>query len=290
MYSSTSRCKNLSWTASAGISHINISTSNESTYKKRFNPHFQALTVATEIKCKFCRKHDHALTDCKTFKRAMKRDRWRFVKTQRLCYQCLQSNHNKDACSAPHCGECGQPHHSLLHWKTPSNAPFNSHSDDTQNNDTKEIVTNINTPMNHAIVLLKIVHVYIDCPEGSLLTHTLLDDGASVSLISADLAERAGLHGQPQTIRLRGPFNNTVMSECEIVDISLSSSDGNKFKIQARKMKELQLPTQSYVDTSKYTHLRDLQDCIKLRAIDLVYIMDQNNPRKTWPRKFKCKN
>ncbi|KAJ2939054.1 hypothetical protein O0L34_g10243 [Tuta absoluta] len=70
--------------------------------------------------CSFCKKSRHALTDCRPFRRAMRRDRWRHVKSKGLCFLCLQK-HDRNACPAPVCAidSCGMAHHHLLHYKKP---------------------------------------------------------------------------------------------------------------------------------------------------------------------------
>ncbi|KAJ8731192.1 hypothetical protein PYW07_004356 [Mythimna separata] len=76
----------------------------------------------TAEKCKFCKKNKHALSDCSQFKRAMRKDRWRFVRVNKLCFKCLGDRHpDKNECTAENCNveACGGAHHQMLHWTKP---------------------------------------------------------------------------------------------------------------------------------------------------------------------------
>ena len=40
--------------------------------------------------CLFCKRTNHALTDCRTFSKERVAQRWKFAKNENLCYLCLQ--------------------------------------------------------------------------------------------------------------------------------------------------------------------------------------------------------
>lgn len=54
-----------------------------------------AMVVDTaQAKCRFCKRTaEHSFSDCGKFKRAMRNDRWRFVRANKLCFKCLGARH-----------------------------------------------------------------------------------------------------------------------------------------------------------------------------------------------------
>ena len=244
--------------ASAGISHIHTQDS----YKKRpeeRKPQVHTVQVDAEDKCRFCKKAKHQLVECTRFKRALKRDRWRFARAHKLCYKCLTSQHGKQNCLAPDCDieGCGQPHHNLLHWSKPEvqREPVMNPSTSS------ETVNMIHTLRDK--VLLKVVPVTIHGPKSSVSTYALLDDGASISLISSHISEQIGLHGKSVNMRVRSAWDSSVLTcESEIVNIVLSNSDGERFNLSARKINELNLKVQSCskINYDKYKHYSDFSE------------------------------
>ncbi|XP_048483474.1 uncharacterized protein LOC125489919 [Plutella xylostella] len=219
-------------------------------------------------KCQFCRVSKHILTDCKKFRRSLRKYRWAFVKRTGLCFKCLTAQHDRQTCPAAACDvdSCGEAHHRLLHY-VPSPRQNNVVAvqvTQTENADTEsespETVTHINS--NRCSVLLKVVNINIHGPNGVINATALLDDGSTVSLISAALAERAGLRGRPHALRVRGAWDNTdLVCDTEILDFELSNKHGKVFKVSARSVKELNLPEQnlSVVNCENYKYLSELK-------------------------------
>ncbi|XP_063368187.1 uncharacterized protein LOC134656557 [Cydia amplana] len=213
--------------AAAGVTHIH--SQNEHKFPKKMEDRkLQVHPILnndndTNTKCKFCKVSYHPLTNCIKFKRALRKDKWRFVKINRICHKCLLLGHGKETCPAASCDVdgCGLPHHRLLHWpnkpnaasaaprnnstnEDPNNTPTLSATDESANNNpTTAIVTNtVVEPSDSDSVYLKSVRVNLHGPGGTIATYALLDDGAAVSLISADLANCVNLQavlGRPLT-------------------------------------------------------------------------------------------
>lgn len=265
--------------AESGVSHIQYQNefNKNKQHQKKHSDHHSVLTSVkvgdpdTAGKCKFCRRNKHALPDCSQFKRAMRKDRWRFVRANNLCYKCLCARHpDKNECTAENCNveACGEAHHQMLHWKKPevarreSSAPPNDTATDTASAAASELVSHAITraAQCHEVsvikpktnVILKIVPVTIHGPRSSVATHALLDDGATVTLIAADLADKVGLHGERVTMRASGAWDSELLCETEIIKCKISNSDGNKFDLRARKLKELNLPLQLFTSNVNY--------------------------------------
>ncbi|XP_063829328.1 uncharacterized protein LOC135078710 [Ostrinia nubilalis] len=239
--------------------------------------------------CRFCRGSKHDLTDCRKFKKSLRKDRWFFVRRSGLCYKCLISRHERQTCPATVCdvAGCGQPHHRLLHY-TPSARPHDAAparaggdappAAETETSAQSEAVTHINT--NNCSVLLKVVPVNIHGPNGVFKACALLDDGSTVSIMSSALAERAGIRGRKQSMRVRGAWDNTeLVCETELLDLTLSNKHGEKFDLQVRSVDELNLPKQdlSIVHCGNYGHLLELESELCCASLKPEVLIGQDN-------------
>ncbi|XP_047991945.1 uncharacterized protein LOC125230728 [Leguminivora glycinivorella] len=216
-------------------------------------PKAQAILLQTDQrdntekndKCSFCRTQYHELPDCKKFKRALRKDRWRHVKKFGLCYKCISQRHDRETCSAPMCDKdnCGDAHHSLLHYEyigkdgdTSISRPVDvnvSALPQPESNIVTEPTTSSSTssPVTEAAtcsidtekhVLLKVVPVNIHGPNGVFSTTAFLDDGSTVSLLSVELAARVGLFGHNETMRVCGAWkDDELVREATVVNLQL---------------------------------------------------------------------
>ena len=108
--------------------HPFLSQSSQSTtkppIKQPIKPTYKSSTFTTSTataagSCPMCSK-DHRLYQCDAFKSKNPRERADFVKSNRLCFNCLSSKHHVKQCkSATRCraNSCGKPHHTLLHYE-----------------------------------------------------------------------------------------------------------------------------------------------------------------------------
>ncbi|CAG9137857.1 unnamed protein product [Plutella xylostella] len=226
-------------------------------------------------KCSFCRAIKHELTNCRKFKRALRKDRWQHVKRFGICFKCLISRHDREQCPAPACDKegCGGAHHRLLHYDaagsseprrdtaaTTSRTPASSEAD-LEDPPAAQTVAHVGT--RSCKVLLKVVPVRIHGPNGAYDTSALLDDGSTISLVSEELAARAGLRGRPDTVHVRGAWtHNEMVFKSNIVQVSLSGVNNVMHSITARTCKQLNLPLQtlSIVEFEKYDNLKFLKN------------------------------
>lgn len=74
-------------------------------------------------------------------------------------------------------------------------------------------VPNASQRLSGSKVVLKIVPVTVHGPKDSVNTHALLDDGATVTLIAADLADKVGLHGKTVTMRASGAWDSELVCQ-----------------------------------------------------------------------------
>lgn len=66
--------------------------------------------------CVFCHKSGHRIYSCFAFKNISHQEKSKFVKVNRLCFNCL-GKHNLEKCSSSQkCSLCSKPHNTLLHF------------------------------------------------------------------------------------------------------------------------------------------------------------------------------
>lgn len=240
------------------------------------------LDEQSEQKCHYCRINSHQLTECKKFKKSLRKDRWQHVKRFGICFKCLLTHHSRETCSAPSCdvNNCGQSHHRLLHYvprqdNTRSTSVPQPVIDSEVSN---EIVTHIN---NSCAVLLKVVPVNIHGPNGTITSATaLLDDGSTVSLISASLASQVGLSGRRECLRVRGAWDNTeLVCNAQLVNLTLCGSDTELFTIKARVVDELNLPKQNItsINLLNFKHLHNIHTNLQSEQIKPQVLIGQDN-------------
>ncbi|XP_060801917.1 uncharacterized protein LOC132902105 [Amyelois transitella] len=259
-------------TALAGVSHIQFQTSEKRKPDERKTTHAVLLSaVSSEAgetpKCRFCRVSRHSLPNCPRYKRALRKDRWRFARTQRLCFKCLAFRHREpEMCQGDNCdvNECGQPHHRLLHWIAPKDKLSEEKATDEPKSSSEKSETVTQTNVDQCSkVLLQIVPLTIFGPKGSMHVHGLIDGGSTATLLAADIADHLGLHGEKRMMRARGAWDTELVCEMELIDFTISNSSGDKYKLNARKLKELNLPSQhlSNFDFSNYKVPEDFDVC-----------------------------
>lgn len=65
--------------------------------------------------CVICSKGAHHHSKCTSFVNDSLENRWTIVKSNKLCFNCLRTDHSKEKCQSNKCDQCGASHHKLLH-------------------------------------------------------------------------------------------------------------------------------------------------------------------------------
>ena len=74
--------------------------------------------IKSNTRCLHCGRNNHTIASCKDLTREPIRERWRVIRSQRLCYNCLGSDHIRLECKKSNgCNQCARRHHQLLHFK-----------------------------------------------------------------------------------------------------------------------------------------------------------------------------
>lgn len=156
--------------------------------------------------CPSCQE-DHALTACKKFLQTSVKDRWEIAKKSRNCFKCLLGRHRKETCRKPPCKHCKRWHHTLLH-EDRSQGDY-----EPKQNERKEIANNIRlqaNAANNSRAYLKMVPVEIYGPRGTARILALLDEGSTVTLLDASIAEEVGLKGPKTALHIETVGGKTI--------------------------------------------------------------------------------
>ncbi|XP_045774254.1 uncharacterized protein LOC123873452 [Maniola jurtina] len=245
----------------------------------------QSDSDTNDSKCRFCRNSTkHNLPDCKMFQKALRKDRWFHVKRYGICFRCLVEKHSdshSNSCSST-CDikSCGLGHHRLLHYEFKRQPEAGNEPEKAENQTQTETQQVTHVKDDNRQVLLKTITVQIHGPHGIETASALLDDGSTVTLICADLAERLGLCGLKKKIRMCGAWNShTFECDSEIVSLTISNKDGQLFTFEANSVKNLNLPVQdtSHLCTEPYKHISEIESQISLQYSKPQMLIGQDN-------------
>ncbi|KAH1021523.1 hypothetical protein HUJ04_011028, partial [Dendroctonus ponderosae] len=85
---------------------------NESSSKIRRNR--QASCVGSKVSCYFC-NNEHSIYYCEKFIKLSQESKFKFIRSEKLCKNCLRNNHFGKRCNMGPCRKCMADHNTLLH-------------------------------------------------------------------------------------------------------------------------------------------------------------------------------
>ena len=226
-----------------------------------------------EVKCEQC-KGDHRLPQCPDFARMEVNKRWDIVKANKLCFKCIVKKHSRSNCRAKKCTRCGYGHHSLLHVYKSSPASESESTSASESTSTRasvsrddapapeitnraEIVTNIGDRCVKS--LLKIVPVTVKDGDTEHDTYALLDDGATVSLITDALTKN--MSGPKASLHIVSASGHSVIdANSRRVKVLIRGPNSECYEVPMRTISAMDLPTQTVPAAlaAKCKHLADL--------------------------------
>lgn len=142
------------------------------------------------VECKYCRQN-HNIYSCPKFKLLATPERNLFVKSKRLCFNCLNHEFNERCKSISRCRICRSPHHTLLHDE--QRKPFKqtraaAHA--TTASEKEPVVIANHAGKQEETVLLATALVQVRSSDGALhYLRALIDPGSQASFITEDAAQ-----------------------------------------------------------------------------------------------------
>ncbi|KAL0880978.1 hypothetical protein ABMA27_002135 [Loxostege sticticalis] len=182
---------NLSNNSTLNISNLNKNQVHSQPKSYQPKPPTMLLAQSAGSSCVLC-KSNHALYACPNFISKSPQDRIKVVKQNKLCFNCLRSNHTYEKCVSTHtCKICNMRHNSLLHI-----------SSNKQNNNSF-----LRSPLGSgsSFVMLATAEVEVkDCRGSYQRVRVLLDPGSQSQIITNSCVKRLGLSQYKSNIPMSG--------------------------------------------------------------------------------------
>lgn len=246
--------------------------------------------TSSEDQCPQC-KQDHKLPDCKQFSALDTNARWEVAKKNHICYRCLRSKHRRLQCKSPPCGRhgCAMRHHKLLH--------HDKEQSSTSDSEKKEMaapaveVTSAAKPGNRRRAYLKIAPVIIKGPHSSIETYALLDEGSTITLLDASIADVIGADGPENTMWIQGIGNEMKHDNSKVVSLSIRGKYAEEeYQIEAaRTVNRLSFTPETvyHQHLEDCEHLIDIKDQITYQHASPKLLIGQDNWQLIVSRKLR---
>ncbi|XP_060580217.1 uncharacterized protein LOC132737005 [Ruditapes philippinarum] len=237
----------------------------------------------------YCTGNCAELSLCNKFKSMSLNDRYKLVRSLKLCYNCLKGKHFTNKCRKPkicNVTNCNVKHHILLHsWVKPDNGHTAVQSS------CNCAATEGSTVKN----CLGIIPVIVRGGDGSSCqTYALLDDGADKTLCDERLLRSLNITGKPVTFRMSTANSREGIIHGQEADLDIQPIDGNE-SITLRKVwsvKSLPISTRS---AAKYADIRNLPylsgiNIPDIDTIDVMMLIGTDSPIAHIPLEVKFGN
>jgi len=150
--------------------------------------------LSVKLTCEVC-KDSHPTSQCNTFKQLPNEEKYKIVKNNKLCINCLSNKHVIKDCHSHGCNICGKWHHTLLHRNKDL-----VHEHTNRNQTVSQPHGNVQATYHSlkespiACVLLATAQVKIkDCKGKEHICRALLDYGSQSNFITESTVRKLGL-------------------------------------------------------------------------------------------------
>ena len=242
------------------------------------------VSVRDRVSCPLC-SGEHVLFKCEDFKKLSVQERFNFVRTKKLCDNCLRHGHRAVQCLKPtRCTVpgCGGKHTRFLHFPTVQSNRAQVHDNVTQNEvntSTTEVKCALTGAGKHGRVALPVVPVRVSTKGSNRYIDTcaLLDSGSTNSFCSEELSDCLGAQGERETFSLTTLGKAGSTEEGQIVSLEIADINGanvcNLDRVYTRKILPLSMSNVAVSsDVEQWPHLRDLElpDVSDLKIMMLI--------------------
>ncbi|CAG2250996.1 unnamed protein product [Mytilus edulis] len=253
---------------------LDLVRENSNTYRKDIDKHtdmntrekvstfasnnmYDSKATTQDHKCICCNGTCNNLELCVKFKSMSLIDRVNFVRTAKLCFNCLKGKHfSRDCRKAKMCTveNCSSKHHILMHsWG--------------KNNNTDHTATKVGIHCSSAGTVIKnclgIIPVEVKGSNGKTCqTYALIDDGADKTLCDERLIKMLETESRPVTCKMTTATAQRVRHEGQEVDLHVQSV-GSNCPITLSKVwsvKNLPISTHSAANNKDIKSIKHLSD------------------------------
>lgn len=203
------------------------STDEQINYKSK-NSSKPVMTISKDVKsCPMCEQNHH-LYQCQKFRDSDNNSRWSFVKTNRLCFCCMQPGHGIQKCNKREkCNKCNKFHNRLLH-KPNEDVSVNTAPTHTAvatvsaGKAVQQESTQQSNWKSQRQTLLKYLPVKLRGPKGEINVIAFIDEGAKISLLENSVANAIGLKGKSDLLQLKWIGNRTASEHSRQVSFEIA--------------------------------------------------------------------
>lgn len=192
--------------------------------------------LVTREKCIACEEH-HLLIACPTFAAHTPKQRFELVSQNKMCSNCFSRSHAVKTCdSRGNCKQCGQRHHTLLHFPKRTSLPALSsqtvtvEAKPTTPPTTKLVSTQV--PSKTVLLPTAVVTIVLS-PDRVVTARALLDSCSQVNLISETFVKK---HQMAVQTKSSGHTSFTGATE-GVIQISQMCSVAIKSRINSFELK-----------------------------------------------------
>ncbi|XP_058793748.1 uncharacterized protein LOC131673775 [Phymastichus coffea] len=116
----------------------------------------QAKKRKTEKSCLLCNRRNHLIKDCRDFAKEKLNVRWKFARSERLCFVCLEKGHSRENCQSKiTCARCKRNHHTLLHFTPKDELSKSVEAQKTAQIDNASVIKRLSAPKFKTNIYIK---------------------------------------------------------------------------------------------------------------------------------------
>ena len=215
------------------------------------------------------------MLNCASFLNLSLNERYKFVKSTKLCHKCLSSKHRTPACKRTNTcrvdGCSGAFYHTLLHRSFDSKKlhtceKSTSTSDTIENtNVSNTLVGNkIRAENSSATVYLCVVPVRVAHKNKSILTYAFLDQGSTHTFCDKNLVKTLNLNGPETSIQIKTINGSSKVYKSMLCDLEISAlnydnsfSLTNVHSIESISLQPNSIPPKR--ELFQFQHLKDIR-------------------------------
>ena len=148
--------------------------------------------VKAPLHCNYCKTtKSHVIADCRKFGRQTHADQQAFMKSERLCFKCLERGHSLSECKSDlKCSRCSGSHATCLHREP--NVESVQQNTSTGQPAQQAVSFKIRTNQDRQHITTMTVPVYVSSsedPASEVLTYALIDNQSDKSYILQEISD-----------------------------------------------------------------------------------------------------
>ena len=222
--------------------------------------------------CAVCQMSNHTIESCFKFGKLSLEERIEFIKSNKLCFRCLQSGHFATDCVA-RCSKCDRRHHELIHddkrtsvtsiepqGKPPLKDVTSACTMAEELEGVDDIV--INCVSLKTRVCLGLLPVNVKGNGLFVRTYAVVDPGSQSSLLRRSIYDKLRVDGEATSYRVKSVGGITPIANEYVAPIEVCSADWKStVHLKALTMKEVPVSRDTGAkaeEIKRWQHLKDI--------------------------------